>query len=133
MKASDILILARTIYGEARGETAALGRLAVGWVVMNRARKYRVGIGAACLLSTHFSCWNNNRANDQNQLTMMTADLSDLGFALCMVAAIQAAYELAPDPTGGATHYCSIDIEPSWAKGNPYHTIGHHKFYRHIA
>ena len=43
----DIDILVRTVYGEARGESA-LGKLAVAWVVVNRAREYRVGLGEAC-------------------------------------------------------------------------------------
>ncbi len=43
----DIDILARTVYGEARGESE-LDKLAVAWVVVNRAREYRVGLGAAC-------------------------------------------------------------------------------------
>ena len=128
----DIEILARTVYGEARGESD-LGKLAVAWVVVNRARKYHVGLGEACLLSIHFSCWNNGRANDANQLKMMMANLSHPAFARCMLAALQAAHELVPDPTDGAAHYCAIGIEPDWAEGKTYETIGHHKFFRGIA
>ena len=128
----DIDILARTVYGEARGESE-LGKLAVAWVVVNRARKYRVGLGAACLLSIHFSCWNNGRANDANQLAMMMAETSDPIFARCMLAALHAAHGLVPDPTAGASHYHAIGIEPGWAEGKPYQTISHHRFYRNIA
>ena len=82
----DIDILARTVYGEARSESE-LGKLAVAWVVVNRSRKYRKGLGEICLLSIHFSCWNNGRNNDANQLAMMMAETSDPVFASCVMAA----------------------------------------------
>ncbi|HDZ74361.1 MAG TPA: cell wall hydrolase [Aurantimonas coralicida] len=129
--APDIEVLARTVYGEARGESA-LGKLAVAWVVVNRAKRARSGLAAACLKSIHFSCWNNARANDANQLAMMTADLSDPVFARCVIAALQAAHGLAPDPTGGARHYHALGVRPRWARGKSYETIGRHRFYRGI-
>ena len=129
--APDIDVLARTIYGEARGESE-LGKLAVAWVVVNRAKRARSSLAAACLKSIHFSCWNNARANDANQLAMMTADLSDPVFARCVIAALQAAHGLAPDPTAGATHYHALGVRPRWARGKSYETIGHHRFYRGV-
>lgn len=130
--AHDIDILARTVYGESRGESDR-GQLAAAFVVVNRAAKYRVGIGEACLLSTHFSCWNNARDNDRNQLAMMTADLSDPIYAQCMIAAVKAAHGFTGDPTMGATHYHADTIEPpSWARNHGYVSIGHHRFYRGI-
>ena len=129
--ARDIDVLARTIYGEARGESD-LGKLAVAWVVVNRAKRARSSIAAACLKSIHFSCWNNARDNDANQLAMLTADLSDPVFARCMAAALQAAHETGKDPTDGARHYHAFGVSPSWAKGHDYITIGGHRFYRDI-
>ena len=134
--ARDIDILARTDYGEARGESD-LGKLAVAWAVVNRAKRARSSIAAACLKSTHFSCWNNARgpggAGDRNQLAMMTADLSSPLFARCMIAALQAAHGLVADPTGGARHYHADSIDsPDWAVGKTYESIGHHRFYRGI-
>jgi len=136
--AADIEILARTIYGEARGEPD-LGRVAVGWTVRNRAQRYGSTLSEACLKSVHYSCWNNAAGNDANQLAMLTADLGNRSFARCMIAACQVAFGLAVDPTDGATHYHSRDIPPpAWAlddEGNqrPYHSIGRHLFYRGIA
>ena len=127
----DIDILARTIFGEARGESD-LGKLAVAHVIMNRAKLYKKEIGEACLLSIHFSCWNNGRDNDSNQLAMMMADEGQASFAKCKVAALQAAHGLVRDPTDGATHYHTSSIEPAWAKGRHYTSIGHHRFYRNI-
>ncbi len=128
----DIDVLARTVYGEARGESE-LGKLAVAWVVVNRARKARSSLAAACLKSTHFSCWNNARDNDANQLSMMTAEVDDQFYALCMVASLQAAHGIVPDPTGGARHYHTVGVSPRWSRGKHYETIGDHRFYRGIA
>lgn len=133
LTARDIDVLARTVYGEARGE-GDLGMLAVAWVVVNRARKYRLGIAEACLKSIHFSCWNNARENDANQLSMMTADIGDKLFARAMQAALEAAHGLFPDPTEGATHYFNPRlVRPDWASGHAdYVTIGNHRFYKGI-
>jgi spore germination cell wall hydrolase CwlJ-like protein len=130
--ARDIDILARTVYGEARGESD-LGKLAVAWVVCNRARRVSSSIAEAALKSTHFSCWNNAREMDLNQLSMMIADLSDPTYARCMAAALQAAHGFGKDPTDGARHYHAFGVSPDWAKGHIYETIGSHRFYRNIA
>ncbi len=130
--ARDIDVLARTVFGEARGESD-LGKLAVAWVIVNRAKRARSSIAAACLKSIHFSAWNNGRGNDANQLAMLTADLSDPAYARCMAAALQAAHEFGKDPTDGARHYHAAGVSPHWAEGKSYETIGGHRFYRGIA
>ncbi len=132
---ADIRVLALTIHGEGRGESD-LGKLAIGWTVRNRAEKHDLSLAEACLKSIHYSAWNNARSNDANQLSMMTAELSDKAYARCMVAALQVAHELEPDPTGGATHYVTLNLTPEWAKKDgqelPYDSLGNHKFYRGI-
>ena len=130
--APDIEVLARTVYGEARGESD-LGKLAVAWVVVNRAKRAHIGLAAACLKSIHFSAWNNGRGNDANQLAMLTADLSDPVFARCMAAALQAAHGFGKDPTDGARHYHAFGVSPGWAEGRDYTTIGGHRFYKGIS
>ena len=128
----DIEILSRTIYGEARGDSS-LGKLSVGWVVVNRMSKYKhKSLSETCLKSIHFSCWNNSRDHDVNQLAMMTADLSSSTYAQCVIAAIGAAHGLKPDPTGGSTHYHTFGISPKWAEGKTYISIGKHKFYNDV-
>lgn len=134
--ARDIDILTRTIYGEARGESG-LGKLAVAWVIVNRAKHARSSLAAACLKSIHFSCWNNARGpsgvGDANQLAMMTAEADDPVYARCLIAALQAAHALKSDLTDGARHYHALGARPKWAKGKTYETIGRHRFYRGIA
>jgi len=134
----DIHILAMTVHGEARSEGLE-GRIAVAWVIRNRSAKTRDSLARTCLLSTHFSCWNNARQNDPNQLAMLTADLDQREYAWSMIAALKVAHGLVSDPTGGATHYHANYIDPpDWAfdpktkERKPFVTIGRHLFYRNV-
>lgn len=135
----EIDTLARTVWGEARGETAQ-GKLAVAYVIMNRVNMdlhgdgrpdwWGEGIVGVCCRDRQFSCWNHN---DPNRVKLMEATLADPVFAQCMIAAITAAHRLAPDPTQGATHYLAKGTETAWSRGKPYLSIGRHKFYAGIA
>lgn len=65
LTAGDIDILARTIYGEARGEPWE-GKIAVAWVVRNRAERggwWGDTIREVCLKPWQFSCWNETDPN----------------------------------------------------------------------
>ena len=60
----DADILARTIMGEARGESTE-GQIAVAWAILNRARSgmwFGCGgdIHAVCVKPYQFSCWNDD-------------------------------------------------------------------------
>ena len=61
----DLMIMAKTIWGEARGE-GRNGQVAVAWVIRNRAEHggwYGNTIRSVCLHPFQFSCWNNNDSN----------------------------------------------------------------------
>ena len=127
----DIDVLARTIYGEARGESRD-GQIAVGWVILNR---YRTGrwfagetIAETCTKPFQFSCWNATDPNREKLLNATEAVLKpfwDLAERL-----INDEYK---DPTGGATHYHTKQIKPKWAKfKTPTAIIGNHVFYNNI-
>lgn len=132
-------VLARTIYGEARGETLG-GKIAVAHVILNRARDpgpdwWGDSITQVCHKPKQFSCWN---PEDPNRAVMEAADLTDTAFQKCMAAALLAVSGEAPDPTGGATHYHTANPPtvhvvwpPKWAHALK-HTldIGAHRFYR---
>ena len=131
----DIDILARTIYGEARGEPLE-GQIAVAWVVRNRAtladhrRQFGIGtLASACQAPWQFSCWNEN---DPNRQKLFAVDLNDPIFRRCYFAAlgvVDVDYGFAYDPTHGALFYYADTIDPpSWAVGKPYIQIGHHRF-----
>lgn len=134
---TSIDILARTIWGEARGESY-LGQQGVANVIMNRTE---IGLGhrhfgdgtvsAACLAPWQFSCHNPNDPNCE-ALAAVTTD--DPIFAQCMQISQLAVGGTLPDVTGGATYYYAQGSpEPLWAQGKvPCITIGHHLFFKNI-
>ncbi len=126
----SFLTMARTVYGEARGETWE-GKVAVAWVIKNRAKKggwWGDTIDAVCLFPKQFSCWD-----DHNRLVMMTATEDDPAFLACLDAATAVLTGRIQDPTSGSCHYHASDIHPDWAEGHTsVATIGRHCFYRDI-
>ncbi len=127
--------LARTLWGEARGE-GVRGMEAVASVVLNRVNlaKGRKGfwwgndIVQVCQKPFQFSCWN---ANDPQRPRVIAVTDKNIHFATAQRIARRAVYASIPDATGGATHYHTLDICPHWAEGkNPTAIIGHHIFYR---
>lgn len=125
-------LLARCIWGEARGEPIR-GKLAVAHVVLNRlnARSYYgLSITEVILKPRHFSCFNEN---DPNFIKILNLNSSNPTLAYCKAVADMALLPGNTDPTGGATHYHAAQIKPTWA-GSPQMTflcrIGNHLFYR---
>lgn len=129
----DIEVLAKTLFGEARGEGVE-GIEAVANVVMNRfkSKKWFSGktIALTCKKPLQFSCWNEG---DPNKL-ILEKDLSgDVIYQVCERIATRAAKGLLSDNTNGATHYHVNNISPSWSKGKvPCVVIGRHLFYKDI-
>lgn len=126
--------LARTLWGEARGESVR-GIEAVAAVVVNRVRvaERRGGfwwgdsVVAVCRKPCQFSCWNADEPN-RPKLLAVTAD--DPVFATCLRVARRAVAGLLDDPTGGATHYHALGLHPDWAATHcPSAEIGRHVFY----
>lgn len=140
--AGDLDALARTIYGEARGESWQ-GKLGVGWVVRNRATAAtrlppgRVhplfGDGtlrSACQREWQFSCWNRN---DPNRAHLLAVGAEVPVFRECLAAAATVALGLVGDLTCGATHYHTHAVSPPWSVGlKPVVTIGRHRFFRDV-
>jgi N-acetylmuramoyl-L-alanine amidase len=135
----DLYTLARTIYGEARGEPWA-GKLGVGWAIRNRVDAdlhgdgkpdwWGEGYAAVCLKPYQFSCWN---AKDPNRPKLLTVTTSDPDFRECLAAATGVMSGVEPDPTGGATHYkvSTLKWPRDWgAQKPPLAVIGAHTFYR---
>lgn len=125
---TDIDILARTIYGEARGEPL-LGKKAIACVIMNRykARKWFSGatIAETCQKPWQFSCWNKN---DPNREKLLKA--SDLELAEFKEIARRFVDGEDKDFLCGACHYHTTNTMPNWAKGKKADfMIGHHLFY----
>ncbi len=123
--------LARTIWGEARGE-GSIGMQAVAAVIHNRLRVSKAkgkfwwgnSIIEICQKPYQFSCWNRD---DPNYRKVLNVDARDRIFA----KALDIARICLPDPTRDATHYHVAGIYPFWARNQqPTATIGRHIFYR---
>ena len=134
MTLEDIMICARTVYGEARGETL-LSKRAVAHVMINRWRgtggqwKRDHTLGAACLRWRQFSAWN---ANDPNREKMQEVDLSSKSFRECLRAVLEA-LDARADPTHGATHYKTAAVNPRWARNKvSVVSIGSHEYFNNV-
>lgn len=128
-------VLARTIWGEARGEGSA-GMNAVAGVILNRVKiaeengKFWWGnnIIQVCQKPYQFSCWNRS---DPNFRVLQEVTENDVYFASAVRIARRAVADVLDDVTNGATHYHEQSVAPYWAKGEkPCAVIGRHKFYR---
>lgn len=131
----EIDTLARTIFGEARGEPHE-GLEAVANVVQNRVKiaqkkgRYWWGnnIIGVCQKPYQFSCWNKN---DPSYNRLLEVTDKNIHFATCLRIARRAAINKLPDRTNGATHYHADYVSPFWAKGEqPVKKIGRHIFYK---
>ena len=122
--------LAKTIWGEARGE-GMQGMQAVANVVMNRvnaASWYGASIKDVVLKPYQFSCWN---ANDPNRAKIDRLSIEDLAASGALNVARQVISGQLKDITGGATNYHATSVNPSWAaKMTKTVQIGNHVFYK---
>jgi N-acetylmuramoyl-L-alanine amidase len=128
----SIDIMARTIYGEARGEKTTKALFAIAHVILNRVEHKNWGETAEEVITQplQFSCWNKN---DPNRELIQNVTLEDQGFRKAYRAAI-AVMQRTIDPTKGATHYHSVHIKkPHWAKAKSIRStgkVGNHVFYK---
>lgn len=136
----DIDILARTIWGEARGE-GYRGMQAVANVIINRykqaqqspakARQFGKTIAEICLKPYQFSVWNRN---DPNYEKVKNVTEEDPQFITAKYIAELAVDSKLPDITNGADHYHTASIAPSWSRGRTaVASIGSHKFFRLVS
>lgn len=126
----DIETLARTLWGECRGETI-VGQRAVAQVIINRSKdpRWPDSIADVCLQPWQFSAWNEN---DPNREKLEKVGLNDIAFVDCLHVAIDA-MSGSPDLVKGANHYLTSALAksrpPKWfdpAKVTK--TIGSHVF-----
>jgi spore germination cell wall hydrolase CwlJ-like protein len=134
----DRAVLARTLWGEARGEGIA-GQQAVAWAIRNRVNDgkdkswWGEGYTGVCQAPYQFSCWNKN---DPNYPYLSGATPIPKGQINRATEAANAVIDgLVKDPTGGATHYYALSMPkpPAWVKGATLTlTLGQHKFYKDV-
>jgi spore germination cell wall hydrolase CwlJ-like protein len=128
---SDLDVVARTIWAEARGEGRE-GMQAVANVISNRSTNKAKWDGttprSVCLTKWQFSCW---LANDPNLPKLLAITDKDPAYRIALELAQKVLTGQLPDITGGADHYHTTNISPSWAKGQkPIKVLGHHAFYK---
>ncbi len=126
--------IARTLYGEARGELAKFGKrslCAVASVIVNRWKQgYAKTLKEVCLKPFQFSCWNKN---DPNYPILMSPSIQDSTYDICVSVASDYEKGSAKDATEiGANHYHCTSIQPPYWTLNSLQSviIGNHQFYR---
>ena len=133
----DTDILARTLYGEARGE-GLIGIEAVANVILNRvalSKQHQLWwgktISEVCLKPFQFSCWT---PADKNFYQLIRVTSENSVFRMCQRVANRALNGTLTDITHGATHYHSKKVNPAWARQlTPVYEYGNHLFYREVA
>ena len=137
---NDEEVLARTIYGEARGE-GVLGMRAVAHVIKNRVDLdlgndgkpdwWGEGYKDVCLKKSQFSCWLQNDPN-YSRLTESAINNPQMSLARDIARDIISGNDK-DDPTNGATHYHTTFVSPAWSKEKrTCASVGHHLFYKGI-
>lgn len=132
---AEILTLARTLYGEARGEPRE-GIEAVANVILNRvlSDRYPNTIAKVCLQRLQFSCWNDNDPNRKIISKLRPGD--NPVFDMILTIATRAVLGGLPALVIGALHYHAKRVKPNWVKNSPgatlVATIGSHLFWRGI-
>lgn len=131
-------VLARTLWGEARGE-GLQGQIAVAWTIRNRVNDGKAkswwgeGYAGVCRAPYQFSCWNKN---DPNFVYLSGSKPIPAGeFARAQKAANLVISGAVPDPGDGATHYYATTMPkiPVWAAGAKRTlTLGFHVFFKDV-
>jgi len=131
-------ILARTIWGEARGESTP-GKVAVACTIRNRVLDgkdkswWGEGYAGVCQARYQFSCWNKTDPNYPFLIGVKEIPFREL--AQCRVVADQVIDGRVPDPTNGATHYYAIAMKtpPVWSmKAKQTLRLGGHVFFKDV-
>jgi len=127
----EIIFLALTIEQEAAHEPYQ-GKLAVAFVIMNRATASKASVIDTVLKASQFSCWNTESPTRQK-----IDDAAKETLWECYKAAVAAYFGLAQDPSLGADHYLNEEYTkylrggnlPTWFDEKKVTVrIGHHTF-----
>lgn len=124
----EAALLPMVLWGEARGEPV-LGKLAILWVIKNRAIRHGTTMKDQILRPKQFSSFNHD---DPNRAKLLDAPALDHpSWVIC--EAVATLFPATNDPTIGATHYYApAVVSPPWGRGHPaWHetaVIGNHCF-----
>ncbi|MBI4154781.1 cell wall hydrolase [Candidatus Woesearchaeota archaeon] len=132
-KDSEEMLLARMLYGEARG-CSKEEKIAIAYTALNRNKDEKKWNGennlkTVLLKKRQYSCFNEK---DPNRTKLMNPDSKI--FEECLEVARGVLNKRYKDPTNGATHYHTRNIKPNWdySKLEERNLEGNfkHKFYK---
>ena len=121
---SNFLYLAKTIYGEARGENVET-MLVVGWVIRNRLHLKHYGntYKDVVLQPKQFSCWNKDDPNYKVIKGVIKGRLWEVCIGVAIVV-MQSAEK--HNPVVGVYHYYDKSMDsnpPYWAEEGEYMSV----------
>jgi len=116
---SDTVLLARLVFGEARG-CSLKEKVSTAYTAVNRANDTIKWNGEnlrdAILKPYQYSCFNKIDPNREKLMNPMKYDSTSWAQSMKVAEGVlDGTYR---DPTGGATHYHTGNISPYWSKGN---------------
>ena len=122
---AEILVIALTILGEARGEGFE-GMAGVASVIQTRAIERKQTASQVCLAPKQFSFWNGGVSEAKKQELLKNPQ----AYNAIRLAKLVAEKRM-PDVVNGANHYHTFQVSPKWSRGERVvATIRNHKFYR---
>jgi len=122
---AEILVIALTILGEARGEGFE-GMAGVASVIQTRTIERKQTAMQVCLAPKQFSFWNGGVSETKKQELLKNPQVHNaIRLAKLVVE------KRMPDVVNGANHYHTFQVSPSWSRGKEtVAIIRNHKFYR---
>jgi N-acetylmuramoyl-L-alanine amidase len=132
----EIDLMARVLYGEARGEDLE-GQKNVVHTIINRAEDKRKRFGptyAEILIRPKaFSCMNPEDPNYKLLLELDKKSLTFQKYRDIVVNTINERLNGGNDPTQNSTHYHNLKVDPKWnVAADGMVRIGNHKFWRGV-
>ena len=129
---SDLMLLARMVFGEARNQPVE-AMIGVAYTAVNRLRIggwYGTTLKEVLLKPWQYSCFNRGDPNREKLKDPLKYERRET-LARCLAVAHAVLNGLVKDPTNGATHYFSGNRKPRWArKMEGCGKIGDFRFYK---
>ena len=121
---TNLLHLAKTIYGEARGESVET-MLTVGWVIRNRlqVKRYGKNYKDVVLQPKQFSCWNKDDPNYKVIKGTIKGRLWEVCIGVAIIV-MQSREKFNPIPRVRHYYDKSLDSNPPyWADGGEWMSV----------
>ena len=125
MISAQVLIVALTLLGEARGEGIE-GMAGVASVIQTRATERHQTPAQVCLAPKQFSFWNGKHTEAEKAKLLANPQ----GENALRLARLVCSGKM-PDVVNGANHYHALSVHPKWATASKQtKQINNHKFYK---